>query len=78
MFQFIRELSNANKVVEVLSNKTTKQIYITFYDFCRSVTTLISFTNVQVFNRFANFIFICSLKIKIELSHLCLIPTILR
>ena len=51
MFQFITELTYANTIFEVLTNKTTK--------------------------RFANFIFICSLKIKIGLSPVCLILTIL-
>ena len=71
MFQFI-----TYAVVKVLTNKTTKQIYVKFYDFCWNVATLTNFTNIKIFNNFTDFIFIYVInKLRIVLNSLCLILT---
>ena len=71
MFQFI-----TYAVVKVLTNKTTKQIYVKFYDFCCNVATLTNFTNIKIFNNFTDFIFIYVInKLRIVLNSLCLILT---
>ena len=61
MFQFIWKFTYTDLVLKALTNKATEKIYIKFYDFCRNLTTLTSFANIQVFN-FADFIFICVFK----------------
>ena len=71
MFQFITYAA-----VKVLTNKTTKQIYVKFYDFCCNVAILTSFTNIKIFNNFTDFIFIYVInKLRIVLNSLCLILT---
>ena len=64
MVQFTRERTYSNVIVEVLTNETSKYIYIKFYFVCWNVTTLTSFKDVQVFNNFVDFIFFCTLKSK--------------